>query len=194
MKLNAITATMLLMATTAAAQVKTTVTAFQQTGPYAVAAPIAADTVDLQGRKFDANTLLSALPLQAEPQAVFSGSVLPSLTDSKSVGVLTFYVNNSDYVKGKIKVKGPKNYKLYIDGTESGEELKLAARVQTINALSAHADKNGLMDWFDGVKGDVRQVFAVHGEPEKVSAMVELVKEHGVFNAVAPEPGQTFVI
>ena len=25
-------------------------------------------------------------------------------------------------------------------------------------------------------------------------AMVELVKEHGVFNAVAPEPGQTFVI
>ena len=75
-----------------------------------------------------------------------------------------------------------------------GEELKLAARVQTINALSAHADKNGLMDWFDGVKSSVRQVFAVHGEPEKVSAMVELVKEHGVFNAVAPEPGQTFVV
>ena len=75
-----------------------------------------------------------------------------------------------------------------------GEELKLEARVQTINALSAHADKNGLMDWFDGVKSDVRQVFAVHGEPEKVSAMVELVKEHGVFNAVAPEPGQTFVV
>ena len=75
-----------------------------------------------------------------------------------------------------------------------GEELKLAARVQTINALSAHADKNGLMDWFDGIKSSVRQVFAVHGEPEKVSAMVELVKEHGVFNAVAPEPGQTFVV
>ena len=74
-----------------------------------------------------------------------------------------------------------------------GEEVPLKARVQTINALSAHADKKGLMDWFDGVKMDVRQFFAVHGEPEKVSAMVELVKEHGVFNAVAPEPGQTFV-
>ena len=49
------------------------------------------------------------------------------------------------------------------------------------------------MDWFDGVKSDLRQVFAVHGEPANVSAMVELVKEHGVFNAVAPEPGQTFV-
>ena len=74
-----------------------------------------------------------------------------------------------------------------------GEELPLRARVQTINALSAHADKDGLMDWFDGVKSDLRQVFAVHGEPANVSAMVELVKEHGVFNAVAPEPGQTFV-
>ena len=74
-----------------------------------------------------------------------------------------------------------------------GEELPLKARVQTINALSAHADYKGLMDWFDGVKMDAKQVFAVHGEPEKVSAMVQLVKEHGVFNAVAPVPGQTFV-
>ena len=75
-----------------------------------------------------------------------------------------------------------------------GEELPLRARVHTINALSAHADKDGLMDWFDGVKSNLRQVFAVHGEPANVSAMVNLVKEHGVFNAVAPEPGQTFVI
>ncbi len=66
--------------------------------------------------------------------------------------------------------------------------------MQTINALSAHADKYGLMDWFDGVKSNLRQVFAVHGEPSNVSAMVELVKEHGVFNAVAPEPGQSFEI
>ena len=75
-----------------------------------------------------------------------------------------------------------------------GEELPLRARVQTINALSAHADKKGLMDWFDGVKSNLRQVFAVHGEPDHVAAMVELVKEHGVFNVVAPEPGQSFVV
>ena len=169
MKLNAITATMLLMATTAAAQVKTTVTAFQQTGPYAVAAPIAADTVDLQGRKFDANTLLSALPLQAEPQAVFSGSVLPSLTDSKSVGVLTFYVNNSDYVKGKIKVKGPKNYKLYIDGTESGEELKLAPEHHTfaIRYLAEPRDTDSISVAFDTQRAvvpttDKRHPYMVH--------------------------------
>ena len=75
-----------------------------------------------------------------------------------------------------------------------GEEHELNARVHTINALSAHADKNGLMDWFDGIKGKtVKRVFAVHGEPEKVSAMVDLLKEHGAKSAIAPTPGQTFV-
>ena len=73
-----------------------------------------------------------------------------------------------------------------------GEEVPLRARVQTINALSAHADRNGLMDWFDHVKGGVRQAFAVHGEPEKVSKMVDLLRAHGCPSAVAPVPGQAF--
>ena len=38
----------------------------------------------------------------------------------------------------------------------------------------------------------MRHAFAVHGEPEKVAAMTELLKEMGVKNAVAPQPGQTY--
>ena len=75
-----------------------------------------------------------------------------------------------------------------------GEELPLRARVQTINALSAHADRNGLMDWFDGVKAGVKHAFAVHGEPGKVAAMAELLAAHGCPDAVAPVPGQSFTI
>ena len=73
-----------------------------------------------------------------------------------------------------------------------GDEFELRARVHTINALSAHADRTALMRWFDGVKGNLSRVFAVHGEPEKVTAMTELIKQHGVANAVAPVPGQAF--
>ncbi len=74
-----------------------------------------------------------------------------------------------------------------------GDEFELNARVHTINALSAHADRTALMRWFDGIKGkNLEKVFAVHGEPEKVAAMAELVKQHGVANVVAPESGQTF--
>ena len=74
-----------------------------------------------------------------------------------------------------------------------GEELELNARVETINALSAHADRDGLMDWFDKVGKRVKHAFAVHGEPEKVEAMRELLLAHGAPRAIAPVPGQTFV-
>lgn len=75
-----------------------------------------------------------------------------------------------------------------------GEELELKAKVEVINALSAHADRAGLSDWLDEIKDNVRYAFAVHGEPEKVSAMEQLLKERGIPNAVAPMPGQTFKI
>ena len=136
---------------TASAQVKTTVTEFLQAGPYAVAAPFAADTVDVQGKKFDVKSSLSALPLQAEALGVFSGSVLPSLADAKSVGVLSFYVNNADYVKGKINVKGPKNYKLYIDDKEAGADLSLAPEHHTfaIRYLAEPNDTDSISVSFD---------------------------------------------
>ncbi len=74
-----------------------------------------------------------------------------------------------------------------------GDEMELNARVETINALSAHADRDGLMDWFDKVGRRVKHAFAVHGEPAKVEAMRKLLLEHGAPQATAPSPGQTFV-
>ena len=73
-----------------------------------------------------------------------------------------------------------------------GEEIPLNARVEVINALSAHADRAGLMEWIGEVKDNVRHAFAVHGEPEKVAAMEQILKDMGIRNAVAPLPGQTY--
>ena len=116
----------------AGAQVKTTVTEFNMAGPFAVQAPVGMDSVDVNGRKFDKKSLMDNLTLSAEPTTVFSGKVLPSLKDSKSVGILSFFVNNRDYVKGSVSVKGPKNYKLYVDGQEAGGEVKLAPEHHTL--------------------------------------------------------------
>lgn len=135
----------------ASAQQKTVVTDFNQAGPFAVAAPWAADSVDVQGKKFDPKSMLAALPLQTASQTVFHGGLLPSLTDSKSVGVLSFYVNNSSYVKGKVDVRGPKNYKLYIDGVEAGGELQLAPEHHTfaIRYLAEPKDADSISVTFD---------------------------------------------
>ena len=122
---------MLMMAMTASSQVKTDITQFNLSGPYAVVSPIAFDTVDVQGKKYDDKTLLNAVSLSSPVTKKFDGQVLPSLDDNRSVGLLTFYVNNSDYLKGKLEVKGPKNYKLFIDGAEGSPELKLAPEHHT---------------------------------------------------------------
>jgi len=86
------------------------------------------------------------LSLSAEPTTVFNGQVLPSLKDSKSVGILSFYVNNQDFVKGSISVKGPKNYKLFIDGQEAAGELKLAPEHHTfaIRYLAEPSDTDSI--------------------------------------------------
>ncbi len=73
-----------------------------------------------------------------------------------------------------------------------GEEVVRKARVEVINALSAHADRAGLSEWLAEIKDNVRHAFAVHGEPDKVAAMVEILKEGGIPSAVAPLPGQTY--
>ena len=136
----------LLMALTVHAQVKTEIHEFNHAGPFAVTEPLALDTVDMQGKKFDEKSLLKAVSTDAPATSRFDGSVLPSLPDSKSVGVLTFYVNNRDYVKGKIEVKGPKNYQLYLDGQEATSELKLAPEHHTfaVKYLAAANDTDSV--------------------------------------------------
>ena len=139
---------MLLTMFSAQAQVKTEIGMFNLAGPYAVTAPLALDTVDAQGKKFDEATMMGAIAVDhgmvATPMTHLTR--IPSLADSKSVGLLTFYVNNSDYLKGKIAVKGPKNCKLFIDGQEAGEELKLAPEHHTfaIRYLAAAKDTDSI--------------------------------------------------
>lgn len=73
-----------------------------------------------------------------------------------------------------------------------GEEVELKAQVEVINALSAHADRKGLIDWISEIKDNVRHAFAVHGEPEKVAAMAEILKEQGIKSVAAPKPGEVY--
>jgi dipeptidyl aminopeptidase/acylaminoacyl peptidase len=133
MKKYLITNFLLLMTVvTASSQVKTTITQFNLSGPYPVAKPFATDTVNVKGEKFEDKTLMNSISLTSPATTTFDGQVLPSLSDTKSVGLLSFYVNNRDFLKGKIEVKGPKHYKLFVDGTPAAPEVKLAPEHHTI--------------------------------------------------------------
>jgi len=151
------------------AQEKTVVREFNLSGPYVVTAPAAFDTVDVQGKKFDDKSLLKSLLLTAPVTGTFDGVVLPSLEDSRSVGLLTFYINNKDYLKGKITVKGPKCSQLYIDGAEAGEELNLAPEHHTValKFLAEPKDTDSIQVCIDANKAvtytlDKRHPYMVH--------------------------------
>ena len=116
----------------AISQHETEVKEFNLTGPFAVSAPVCADTTDLNGKHFDDTSILNGLRLTSTSTATYNGALLPSLSEQKSVGILSFYINNTSYLKGKLSVTGAKKYKLFIDGTESSGELKLAPEHHTI--------------------------------------------------------------
>ena len=154
---------------TAHAQTKTEIKQFNLSGPYTVTAPIAFDTVNVAGKKFDSKSLLDAISLGAPATGTFSGQVLPSLETGQSVGLLTFYVNNSDYLKGTISVKGPKNSKLYIDGKEASTELALAPEHHTfaIKFLAEPKDTDSISVTIDAPQAvaytlDTRHPYMVH--------------------------------
>ena len=114
------------------AQHKTEIKEFNLAGPYRVTAPLSMDTVNVAGMTYDPASQLEAVSLTAEASATFSGQVLPHVEGERSVGLLSFYINNSDFLKAKLEVKGPKHYKLYVDGQESQGELKLAPNHHTL--------------------------------------------------------------
>jgi metallo-beta-lactamase family protein len=72
-----------------------------------------------------------------------------------------------------------------------GEEYDVAARVHTINALSAHADRAGLLEYFDAVSADLERVFVVHGEDACCEALAAAIRERGARQVVVPGQGDT---
>ena len=151
------------------AQTKTEIGRFNISGPYAVTAPVAVDTVDVKGKKFDEKSLLNSISITSPVTGTFDGRVIPSLDNSKSVGLLTFYVNNSDYIKGTIAVKGLKNYELYIDGQEANTSLALAPEHHTfaIKFLAEPRDTDSIKVTIDAPRTieytlDKRHPYMVH--------------------------------
>ena len=122
---------MAMLSVTAPAQVTTQVDEFNHAGPFAVLSPIAVDTVDVQGKKFDEKSLLQSISLSSPSTSPYKRGVVPSLADQSSVGVLSFFINNSDYLKATLKVEGLKNYKVYVDEVET-TDLKLAPEHHTV--------------------------------------------------------------
>jgi metallo-beta-lactamase family protein len=60
-----------------------------------------------------------------------------------------------------------------------GDSFKVNARIEILDSFSGHADHSELLEWFDKVTGPKKNVFLVHGEPERSEALqLALAEKH----------------
>jgi metallo-beta-lactamase family protein len=70
-----------------------------------------------------------------------------------------------------------------------GQEIKVRARVDTLDGLSAHADQGELLQWLSGFDEPPRQTRLVHGEPEGASVLAHLIAERYEWQVAVAEDG-----
>jgi metallo-beta-lactamase family protein len=75
-----------------------------------------------------------------------------------------------------------------------GEEYAVQARIHTINALSAHADRNEFHDYFTAMGPKVDKAFVIHGEAAASQALAADLRAMGAADVVVPQPGDSFTV
>lgn len=82
-----------------------------------------------------------------------------------------------------------------VDGASTvnilGEEIAVKASIYTINGFSAHADRDGLLEWLSSFT-DSPQIFLVHGEEEVLYSLRDSIVEKYNLKVTIPEKGQVF--
>ena len=73
-----------------------------------------------------------------------------------------------------------------------GEPMRVRAEIQSLDALSAHADQKELLQWIKPLVSSMRQVFLVHGESQQSAILAKTLHAAYQLEATAPVPGQSF--
>jgi metallo-beta-lactamase family protein len=71
-----------------------------------------------------------------------------------------------------------------------GEEYERKARVEVLNAFSAHADRVELLEYVKRCRSDVERFFVVHGDEDQSLAFADTLREMG-YPADVPHEGDT---
>jgi len=82
---------------------------------------------------------------------------------------------------GRRIVEGAKKVRIF------GEEIAVNARIYTIGGLSAHADRDELLDWLSKFKRRPQRVFVMHGEEETALGFARTVQDQLNLDAYVPD-------
>ncbi|MBI1966600.1 MAG: MBL fold metallo-hydrolase [Gemmatimonadetes bacterium] len=81
------------------------------------------------------------------------------------------------------------------DGVEKlrlfGRELPVRATVESLDALSAHADREELLRWLSGFTRPPSRTYLVHGEPAAAQSLAEAIRERYRWDVAVARDRQT---
>ena len=83
--------------------------------------------------------------------------------------------------RGRRLVDGEKSVKIH------GAWIPVAARIERVDSMSAHADANEIMHWLGGFTAPPKQTFIVHGEPAAQDALGARIQAELGWAHKAPE-------
>jgi metallo-beta-lactamase family protein len=72
-----------------------------------------------------------------------------------------------------------------------GQDVPVRARVESVQGLSAHADREEILRWLSGFKTPPRQTYVVHGEPGPAAALAETIRATLHWEARPAADGET---
>lgn len=81
---------------------------------------------------------------------------------------------------GRRIIEGAKKVRIF------GEEIAVNASIYTIGGLSAHADRDGLLDWLSKFKNRPQRVFVMHGEEQTALDFARTIQDRLQFDTYVP--------
>ena len=108
------------------------------------------------------------------------------IEDPRNLVLLTGY--QAENTLGRKIEEGQKEVNIF------GEPMQVRAEVDSIDALSGHADQQELLDWMAPVAPTLKKVFLVHGEPVAQQALKAKIEERYKLDVVCPKRGDRFEI
>jgi metallo-beta-lactamase family protein len=129
------------------------------------------------------------------------GSIIISASGMCTAGRIKYHLQNNLYkpastvlfvgyqaegTLGRQLVDGAKRVRVY------AEDVIVNAQIKTLGGFSAHADRNGLLEWMSSIKTKNCHVFVVHGEDMASESFAQAVKENYGFDVTVPRWGEIF--
>lgn len=110
-----------------------------------------------------------------------------NIEDPKNTVLIVGYC--ADHTLGKRIVDRKPRVRIF------GEQHTLRAEVVVMNRYSAHADEPGLVRVIDALDRDrLRNIFLVHGAPQRQEAFRDRLQQEGYKNVTIPEHGESVIL